>query len=146
MELQLPTDTFALFTAQMAQRFRVAKMGIPVLDTTVKSGDVTFAPSWDIVMRHKGGTLSDRGYTDVYKGMMQGTYHHNTARWLEVISQPSVCIVCYCTACTQEKYVFCHRLLLVSMFEKICQRNGRAFQYIGEVTSGGIIQPILPGL
>jgi hypothetical protein len=142
----LVPDTFNLFTAQIAQRFRVAKMGIPVLDTTVKSGDSTFAPSWDIVMRHKGGALTDRGYTDVYKGMMRQSYRQATERWLAVIQQPSVCIMCYCAACTQEKYVFCHRLVLVSMYEKICQLNGRAFHYVGEITSGGIVQPILPGL
>ena len=147
MELLPPrTDVFTLYTAQIAQRFRVAKLGIPVLDTTVKSGDPTFAPSWDIVMRHKAGTLTDQGYMDVYKLMMRGSYYDNTQRWQEVIHMPSVAIMCYCPACTQEKYVFCHRLVLVSMFEKICQLHGRAFHYAGEVTSGGIVQPILPDL
>lgn len=147
MELSpLRTDTFNLFTAQIAQRFRVAKLGIPILDTTVKSGDPTFAPSWDIVMRHKAGTLTDQGYMDVYKLMMRGSYHGQPERWREVIAMPSVCIMCYCPACTQERYVFCHRLVLVSMFEKICQLQGRAFHYAGEVTASGIVHPILPSL
>ena len=135
-----------LFTAQMA-RFRLAKeRGIPYLDTTVKSGDVAFAPSWDIVMRHKAGTLTDAGYTEVYKGLMNNSYRNYRARWDEVVRMPQLCVLCYCPACTEKRKVFCHRLLLVDMFSRICARQDIPFNYMGELTLGGIIQPILPGL
>lgn len=135
-----------LITAQMA-RFRLAKAeGYPVLDTTVKSGDPVFAPSWDIVMQHKAGTLSDAGYTRVYKQLMQASYRNYRARWDEVVRMPRVCVMCYCPACTEQKPVFCHRLLLVDMYRLVCASQGIAFNYLGELTPGGLVQPVLPGL
>jgi hypothetical protein len=60
-----------LYTAQIS-RFREAKnRNIPYIDTTVKSGDSVFAPSWDIVMGHKGGTYNDAQYTYVYKQLIE---------------------------------------------------------------------------
>jgi len=144
--LQESTPPFELYTVQVYKKKLADELGIPTLDTTVKTGDPAFAPSWDIVMRHKQRTLTDKGYTQVYKQMMALSYRENTARWISLINQPSVCIMCYCPACTQEKYVFCHRYVLVRMLDKICQRNGRAFQYNGEITAGGLVRPILPGL
>lgn len=135
-----------LYTAQMA-RFRIAKeMGIPYIDTTVKSGEKVFAPSWDIVSRHKAGTLDDKGYTEVYKQLMRVSYGNNRSRWLEVGRMPQVCFMCYCPACTQERKVFCHRYLLVDMYRCICHKEGIPFNYVGELTPGGIVQPQLPGL
>lgn len=132
-----------LFTAQMA-RYRLAEQrNIPHIDTTVKSGDKVFAPSWDIVMRHKGGTLDDAGYSDVYKEMMRNSYRNNTARWTEVEQMEEVCMMCYCPACTQEKYVFCHRYLLVTMFKFLCDKHGTPFEYVGELVPAGVVQPQL---
>lgn len=132
-----------LWTAQMA-RYRLAeKRGIPHIDTTVKSGDVVFAPSWDIVMRHKGGTLTDQGYSDVYKEMMRRSYRDNTSRWMEVATMEEVCIMCYCPACTQDKHVFCHRYLLVTMFELNCNKHGIPFEYMGELVQDGVVMPRL---
>lgn len=135
-----------LYTAQMA-RYRLAKeRNIPYIDTTVKSGDKVFAPSWEIVSRHKAGTLDDRGYTEVYKHLMRESYGNNRSRWLEVARMPQVCFLCYCPACTLERKVFCHRYLLVDMFERVCLHEGIPFNYVGELTPGAIVQPQLPGL
>lgn len=92
------------------------------LDITVKSGDKTFAPTWDMVMGHKNGVISDEEYTQKYIELMRKSLKNNRSRWLEVMNMEKVVFCCYC-----KKGKFCHRILLAKMFEK----NGA--NYVGEL-------------
>lgn len=118
-----------LWTIQMAQ-WRVARdLKIPLLDTTIKSGDRVFAPSWDIVEQVKEGTLSQLAYTELYTQLMRDSYRVNQLRWIEVCQMPVVAISCYCPDGD-----FCHRHVLAEMFKRVCQHQKITFTLKGELT------------
>lgn len=84
------------------------------LNITVKSGDKVFAPTWDMVMGHKNGTLTDEQYTDMYRELMLKSWKKNRWRWAELLQQERVVLVCYC-----RPGEFCHRVLLAGILEKL---------------------------
>ena len=92
------------------------------LDVTVKSGDRTFAPTWDLVMGYKQGKISEEEYTEKYTQLMRQSWVKNNKRWREVLGTERVVLVCYC-----RPGVFCHRVLLARMIEKA---GGK---YMGEI-------------
>lgn len=118
-----------LFTVQMG-KWRLARdRGIVFLDTTVKSGDALFAPTWDMVMGHKNGTVSDEEYTKLYRQMMIRSWTHNREKWeLLLRSNEQVAIACYCPA-----GVFCHRLLLKDILQELSGKLNVPFHYYGEL-------------
>lgn len=103
-------------------------MGVPLIDTTVKSGESTFAPTWDIVTRVKSGEITPDQYTEIYLSQMRHSYKRNTARWVEVARMDRVAVACYCTSGK-----FCHRLILIDLFKKVCEWHQIPFVYIGEL-------------
>ncbi|QST02112.1 hypothetical protein IMZ31_21925 (plasmid) [Pontibacillus sp. ALD_SL1] len=111
-----------VYTSQFSYR------GPNRLDTTVKSGDKTFAPSWEMVMGIKNGTLSEEGYTDQYVERMRNSYRQNKSRWEEVLNMGEVVLVCYCN-----KDKFCHRKLLARLLAKGFDEA----EYVGEVDRDG---------
>ena len=54
-----------VYTAQYGYR------GKDRLDITVKSGDRTFAPTWDMVMDYKSGKITQEEYTEMYYDLMR---------------------------------------------------------------------------
>ena len=117
-----------LWTVQMAQ-WRLAKeRGIPLIDSTVKSGKPWLAPLWDMVMGHKNGTLSNEAYTTQYNAMMLKSMRDNPQEWSELIAMDEVAIACYCQA-----GCFCHRRLLVPLIGAFCIGNKIPFEYLGEL-------------
>ncbi|MCL6477087.1 MAG: hypothetical protein K6T65_01600 [Peptococcaceae bacterium] len=108
-----------VFTAQYGYR------GKDRLDITVKSGDKTFAPTWDIVMAYKAGKITQEEYTAMYYALMRQSYRKNRQRWEEVLSMDRVVLVCFCRAGD-----FCHRLLLAQVLQKL------GAEYCGEIKGG----------
>jgi uncharacterized protein YeaO (DUF488 family) len=92
------------------------------LDTTVKSGDKVFAPTWEMVMGVKQGRMSEEDYTRQYYTMMRESYRQSRQRWDEVLDMEEVILACYCRPDT-----FCHRYLLKDMLVKC------GAEYAGEV-------------
>jgi uncharacterized protein YeaO (DUF488 family) len=98
------------------------------LDITVKSGNRVFAPTWDMVMGHKEGRISNEEYTDKYIGMMRLSWQRHQADWLRLLKQEVVTLCCYCPAGN-----FCHRHILKQLLEKACEVHGVEFVDGGEV-------------
>lgn len=119
-----------IYTLQLAKWRKSLAQGIPYIDTTVKSGDPTFAPSWEIVMAVKKGEISEEEYTETYKQLMRDSYKNNRPKWDEVSSMDKVTVCCYCP-----EGCFCHRYLLVDMFRAHCKQNSIDFEYCGELLS-----------
>lgn len=118
------------YTIQLSQhRLVTPESGILLLDTTVKSGERVFSPTWDIVLGVKSGKLTETQYTNVYRQLMQQSYQRSKERWLAVCATPKVAIACYCPPGT-----FCHRHLLKTYFEKCCLSNNLPFVDRGELT------------
>ena len=97
-----------IYTSQYAYK------GDDRIDTTVKTSDGVFAPTWDIVMGHKRGNLSDKEYTEVYLDLMRASYQKNPEAWNAILKRERVTLVCFCKAGN-----FCHRVLLAKLFEKL---------------------------
>lgn len=97
------------------------------LDVTVKSGDKVFAPSWEIVMGYKNGSISAETYTEKYIQMMRLSYKKNRSRWEEVLKMDEICFCCYCA-----KNEFCHRHILADIFKKICESKNITVEIIPE--------------
>lgn len=124
-----------LYTIQLPKRRLALELNIPVLDTTVKSGDLTFAPSWEMVRAYKDGvslTRMDLSHTEDYKinfrEMMTNSWRTNRSRWLEVMSMENVALGCYCRSGQ-----FCHRYLLIDYLKAACAKHHIPFCYMGEI-------------
>ncbi len=118
-----------VYTIQMAQWRKAKKLGIGFLDTTVKSGDPVFSPSWEMVRGYKEGLIDERTYEVLYKKRMVHSFTQNPERWRSVIRGEPIALSCYCAP-----GVFCHRHLLTAMFKSICERREIPFTYHGEIT------------
>jgi hypothetical protein len=79
------------------------------MDITVKSGNIAFAPTWDMVMRYKNGTMSEQEYTVLYLKILDNSYVQNKSEWDKLLAMESVIFVCFCP-----KNKFCHRHLLAN--------------------------------
>lgn len=117
-----------LYTIQIAQWRKAKTLGIPVLDTTVKSGDKCFAPVWEMVSQFKSGVLTEAQYRTLYHEQMMKSIKTNPGRWGEVLRMDVVAIGCYCSAGK-----FCHRHLLAEILNRLCLHNGVDFALLGEI-------------
>ena len=103
-----------IYTVQISVAKKLGLIEDPrYLDTTVKSGDEVFAPTWKMVMGVKQSRITEEEYTWQYCEMMRESYQHNRQRWDEVLSMEEVILACYCRA-----DLFCHRYLLKDMLVK----------------------------
>ncbi len=93
-------------------------------DVTVKTGDRTFSPTWDMVNQYRAGILNKEEYTKQYYNLMRQSYRANKDKWLELLAQESVVLVCFC-----KPGMFCHRVLLAEILGKL------GAKYLGEIAS-----------
>lgn len=110
-----------------AQKIRL-DYGIHVEDITVKTGNLAFAPTWQMVLDYKGGRLSEQEYTEQYKQMMRHSYNENRQEWERLLSIQQLALACYCP-----KKNFCHRHLLARMLESIHISRGNEVCLYGEI-------------
>lgn len=118
-----------LMTIQVG-RWRLARdRKVEFVDTTVKSGIKIFAPTWDMVLGHKNGTVSDEEYTREYRRMMIESWKAHRPEWEAFLRRDGVqAIACYC-----KPGLFCHRLLLKDIFEELCKKLQIPFEFYGEL-------------
>jgi uncharacterized protein YeaO (DUF488 family) len=93
-------------------------------DITVKSGWKPFAPTWDMVMGYKAGTLSQEQYTEQYIKLMDKSREDFYRHWCSLLMRKEVTLVCFC-----KKGDFCHRVLLAEYLQKWFPRQ---VKYYGE--------------
>lgn len=122
-----------LFTVQLSKWRQLKERNIELIDTTVRTGERFLAPSWDIVMGVKNGTLSEAAYTDTYLNMMRQSYLQHREEWQRLIrTTHPIAIACYCGYMVNGERKFCHRHLLRDILEKVCIANQVEFYYFGE--------------
>lgn len=118
-----------VYTVQMAKWRECKDRGIELIDTTVKSGDPHFSPTWDMVMGIKQGVISEQDYVEQYRLLMQNSYNNHRPHWEALcLREDPVAIACYCRAGK-----FCHRHLLLGFLKTICEHHSIPFNYRGEV-------------
>lgn len=116
-----------LYTCSLS-KWRVAKeRGIPLFDVTIKSGDKHLAPDWDFLMDYKKFKDED-AYRVKFVAKMRDSYMENKLHWLGYCYMKEVVFACYCP-----EGCFCHRHLLVEMFDKVCKKNKIRFTRGGEL-------------
>lgn len=111
------STTFAVHTA------RITYAGPDRLDVTRKSGDPTFAPSWQILgpvltMRKLYGATGVLQvwprYVEDYTAEMRISYRINRPAWDALLARDSATLVCYCV-----DPVHCHRTVLAEILGKL---------------------------
>lgn len=117
-----------LYTIQLAQWRKAKSLGIPLLDSTMKSGEEVFAPTEQMVRAYKAGHLSETEYTSLYIEKMTNSFKDNRERWLEVARMETLAVACYC-----KPDKFCHRHLLVACIERLCRNQKIHFESKGEI-------------
>jgi hypothetical protein len=114
-----------LYTIQNG-KYRKAKGQF--VDTTVKTGVVYFAPTWDMVLQYKNKIICEDVYISLYTNLMRQSFKDNNLVWLKLFDFEEITLGCYCKAGD-----FCHRHLLVEMLLKIGEKYNRPVEYCGEV-------------
>lgn len=93
--------------------------GVGRLDVTVKGRDPlgrVFAPTWDLVMGVKNGTLTEEEYSQSYKGHINHIFsikprHVAVQQIIDKHAEiGTLVLVCFC-----RPYSFCHRYLLADI-------------------------------
>lgn len=105
------------------------------VDTTVKTahkeGYGFLMPSWEIVLGHKGGKISDEEYTQQYLHMLDVSMQQNPEQWIALLRRRKVVLVCFCG-----RECFCHRHILALWLTKLGAR------YMGEFNNKtGVLIP-----
>jgi hypothetical protein len=113
------------------------------LDTTVKSGDPTYAPTWPMVMGHKAGKISDAEYTAQYTEKMRASFKAHKESWHDLLDNcrqegKSLVLLCYCTPGK-----FCHRTLLADMLVKVGEHLKIPVTYKGEYKAERTLIPVM---
>src|SRR5208337_588323 len=93
--------------------------GPDAYDVTVKSGDINFAPTWDIVQAWKAGEISWEDYSRRYRKLMLHSYKRNQRVWHEILEKGVLTLLCYCRANDH-----CHRYLLADFLSKLGEKTG----------------------
>lgn len=102
--------------------------GIPVINTTIKTGDKRLAPNWNFLTLYQKGTIDEDEYTRRFYAKMRWSYHKHRQFWDELICKDTLALACYC-----KPGKFCHRHLLVDIITKIGAREGIEVLYKGEL-------------
>lgn len=119
-----------LMTIQVG-KWRLAKShDIFFLDTTVKSGYSLFAPTWDMVMGIKNGTMSEEEYSKLYRDKLIQSWMSKREDWMKFLNDDTpTALACYC-----KPGEFCHRILLKDFLQQLCKQLNIPFEYFGELT------------
>ncbi|QAX96145.1 hypothetical protein [Vibrio phage vB_VmeM-Yong XC32] len=119
-----------LYTCQVTKPELPREIGVPFIDTSIKSGWSQLAPSWEMVMGHKNNDpyWTDERYAAVFNEMMRKSYELDPDFWEDLLTSETLCLGCWCKAGK-----FCHRLLLVDIIEAMCKERGIDFEYCGEL-------------
>lgn len=112
----------------MAKHRLATQRGVVFVNTTVKNGLKAFAPSWEMVMGHKAGELSDEAYTEQYLVRMQRSQDEAPEHWDALAYGGEIALACFCRAGN-----FCHRYLLLKLLTQWCEKRGVSVEHMGEL-------------
>lgn len=117
-----------LYTIRVQSWRRAKNLDIPFIDTTVKTGNKAFAPTWPLLSKYKSKLIDADAYTERFYELMRISYRNNPEEWDEIMSHETLAIGCYCPSGE-----FCHRYLLKDIFQKVAESRGIEFEYLGEL-------------
>jgi uncharacterized protein YeaO (DUF488 family) len=103
-------------TGRVQDKAAWQKKGWTAIDVTVKSASPkakVLAPTWNMVMGYKKGTLSWEEYKEQYAEILEKAQQEERSRWENTLKRDKVVFLCYCP-----KGANCHRLLLAAEFKR----------------------------
>jgi len=107
------------------------------LNISRKSGDICFAPTWDLVVGIKTRVITRDEYIKRYIKSMRISYLQNQDKWESIMNNDELTLMCYC-----KPFGFCHRYILVSLLislnNKIVYCGERNFE--NDKRNGSIIK------
>ncbi len=115
-----------IYTIQISNRHKLPD-DIEFIDTTRKSGDERFAPTWEMVMGVKAykkgvrdsNVISPGEFKRRYRNIIQNSIHDNREFWEAFVQKKKIAIGCYCNIENQID-PFCHRLILKEYLLHLC--------------------------
>lgn len=126
-----------LMTIQIGKWRLARKHNVFFLDTTVKSGNSLFSPTWEMVMNHKNGAMGDEEYRKLYRDLLVRSWMTRREEWMRFLKDDTLtALACYC-----KPGHFCHRLLLKDFLEQLCKQLEIPFEYYGELTDAPPEEP-----
>lgn len=121
-----------LYTYQIPKWRGLVKFGMPLIDTTVKSGDPRLCPTWTLVMGIKQKRITEAQYTQAYLQLLDYWWFADPLFFEDLLTPPRIAVGCYCPP-----HQFCHRYLLAEFLA----RHTHA-QYCGELTQTSVLSPL----
>lgn len=113
---------FKVVTCTIQQMKNMKQKGYVPIDITVKSAEGFWrdaAPSWDMVMGYKNGTLSAEAYTGLYIPIMKKFFARNRYQIIDFLrNNNKIALACYC-----RQGDFCHRELLAMQLKRFIFNN-----------------------
>lgn len=117
-----------VYTTQLSNHRKVKEAGVTLVNTTVKSGNEAFAPSWRMVTLWKADVINWSEYTEMYRNKVIGEQWIYEEAWRELLSHKAIALACYCKPGDN-----CHRHLLVDIIDEIKQKQGYPITRGGEL-------------
>lgn len=119
-----------VYTVALSQWRKAMKMGVELIDITVKSGDRLYAPYENVLWAYKRSEVSEEEYTTIYLDKMEKVLIESPEAIETLLErEDTVALACYCKAGS-----FCHRHILLEFLKDVAEDNGIDFEYLGEIT------------
>lgn len=88
-------------------------LGVPYMDTSIKSGDWMLAPTWTLLAAYKYNGATEAEYTEGYNQLLEERLIEFPEYFDELFNVEVIAVGCYC-----RPGKFCHRHLLVKFLDK----------------------------
>lgn len=106
---------------------RIGERGTDITIMSAKGNARYLSPSWEIVMAHKQGKMSDDEYTVAYTNMVRERYKTYKQPFLDLLKTDELILLCYCSTYyvdpKNRTKKFCHRNIAAEIMLKIAQHH-----------------------
>lgn len=118
-----------IYTLQISQhrKLKVKYPDIPIFNSTFGSGYKLMAPTWAILGKYKKDQ-DEAAYIAAFMPLMRERMITDRETWLAIARGGNFGVGCYCNPGK-----FCHRHLLVQLFEEFCKQENIPFENMGEL-------------
>lgn len=118
-----------LYTIALSQWRKAKERQVTLIDITVKSGLLVFAPEPSVLWAYKRNEVSDEQYTELYLERLRKQFRAQPEAFQEFLEQEGpICVACYCKAGK-----FCHRHIFVEFIKDVAEDNGYRLVVRGEI-------------
>jgi len=107
-------------------RHNIHLRNLYTMDVTIKSGVSWLAPTWELVMGYKNGSITKEEYIRRYVEILDKSVENFPDKWARLLQKEIVILTCYCPNHAE----FCHTEVL----GKYLERFGAKYEGLWEYT------------